>query len=283
MLRALTLTSLTLAGLSVSAQDTQPTSQPTSATSQPAEAPASQPMAEADLPEAEAIAAATENAQGAAAWHAHDSFATDIVINMGGETRIGGTVTMKTDMSRTRIDLNDGTTMIWDGETAWASPAEAATPMTRFAVLTWPWFIAAPFKMRDPGSEIESLGTQQHRGWGHTATRMTFAEGVGDSPDDWYINYHCPNTDKLLAQAYIVTYFGSEEPEPHAIEYGGFQTIDGVLLATNWNFVDWSEEEGPHGEARGNGTLTNMRFLTPDADFYTPPEGAVEAPMPSSD
>jgi len=283
MIRALALTTLTLTALGAPAQDTQPTSQPTSATSQPTEEPTSQPISDAGMSEAEAIAAATESAQGAEAWEAHDSFATDIVIEMGGEMRVDGTVTMKTDMSRTRIDLNDGTTMIWDGDRAWVTPAEANSPMVRFSLLTWPWFIAAPFKMRDPGSEIESLGTQQHRGWGHTATRMTFDEGVGDSPDDWYINYHCPNTDKLLAQAYIVTYFGSEEPEPHAIEYGGFQTVDGVLLASNWNFVDWSEEEGPHGEARGNAALTNMRFLTPEANFYAPPEGAVEAPMPSSD
>ncbi|MGB5927551.1 MAG: hypothetical protein WBH03_05225, partial [Cyclobacteriaceae bacterium] len=107
--------------------------------------------------------------------------------------------------------------------------------------------------------------------------------GTGDSPDDWYIIYKEPDTDKLKAMSYIVTYGNTVEKAseaPHVIVYDDYQEVDGTMLARSWKFYNWSEEKGIQGDSIGYVTVSNLSFTEVADSLFTEPTGAREDKMP---
>lgn len=224
-----------------------------------------------------------EEAQGRAAWYAHEAFTAGLTVDFGGNRVLDGLMLFTPDAAKTHVERTDGVAAVFDGQTAWVSPADADWPQARFHVLTWPYFTAVPMKLRDPGVDIELLGDLPLRGRPHPAARLTFDAGTGDTPDDWYILYRDPDTGRLAAMAYIVT-FGTSveeaEAEPHAITYGGWQEIDGVQIPTSWDFWLWNQEEGIHGDPIGHVELSDPTFVHPDPKAFTRPLDSREAMLP---
>lgn len=240
--------------------------------------------AAAEDPVAAAFAGPIEAAHGAEAWRAAEAVSADVTVTFGGQTAVDGRFLFTPEVGRSRLELADGTVAVFDGESAWVSPASAELPQARFHLLTWPYFLAAPFKLRDPGSHLEDLGTLPLDGVDHPAARLTFDPGVGDSPDDWYVVYRDPETDRLAALAYIVTYGSTREQaeaEPHAITYHDFTATDsGALVSTTWRLWNWSEEEGVDGEPLGEIVVSEVQLVTPPAGAFDRPADAEEDPLP---
>ncbi|MEM9596851.1 MAG: hypothetical protein AAGD06_21455 [Acidobacteriota bacterium] len=227
---------------------------------------------------------AIEAAHGADAWWSQRAVSADIAVDFGGQRVLEGRLLTDTPGGRVRIELVDGSVMVFDGKDAWTSPADSAAQGARFHLLTWPYFLAAPMKLRDPGTHLEDLGdVPLADGRTAPAARLTFSDGIGDTPEDWYVVYRNRDSDRLAAMAYIVT-FGKDlakaEEEPHVIVYGAFKDIDGVTVPTRWSFYDWNSEQGVVGEPIGRATLDNVRFVDPAADAFVAPRGSRPEPAP---
>lgn len=244
--------------------------------------PAAAPAADEDSFAAR-FAAPIEAAHGEDAWSAAEAVSANLTVVYGGQTVIDGRLLFTPEVGRSRLELADGTVAVFDGERAWVSPASAELPQARFHLLTWPYFLAAPFKLRDPGTHLEDLGTRPLDGVEHPTARLTFDPGVGDSPDDWYVVYRDPESGRLAALAYVVTYGSTREQaeaEPHAITYHDDATVGGTTLPTTWRLWNWSEAEGIHGEPLGEVTLADLRFATPPPGAFERPADAKEDPLP---
>lgn len=223
-----------------------------------------------------------------AVWDTKKAIAFDIDIQFGGQPVLQGRITTLTSTGQVRIDLTDSlqSRMIWTGTEAVVSPASSPAGGARFHVLTWPYFLAAPFKLQDPGARLEETGTAQVDDRAASTARLTFASGTGDSPDDWYVVYKEAATEELLAMAYIVTFgksLSDAEADPHAIVYKGYEMVEGVRIATDWTFTGWSQEGGI-GEEIGAATLSNLAFAEPEPGFFeVPADHRVEALPPSGE
>ncbi len=257
------------------AQTTKPTTQPAAKrTTQPAE-PHSQI--------AVAFAWRIARAHGKETWDQKQAVQADIVLEFGGNEMLNGTLIYDMHTSCARIELKDGTTLVFDGERAWVSPAEAQVPMARFHLLTWSYFLAAPFKLSDPGSHLEASGTFPLEDKLVTTRKLTFDEGVGDASGDWYVIYPDLATNRLAAMAYIVSYGKSveaAEEEPHAIVYHDYETIDGVTLSMRWTMHHWSAEKGPFGDPMGVVHVSNVTFIDVDETTFAKPDDAREDKLP---
>ncbi|MEM6552629.1 MAG: hypothetical protein AAF750_10950 [Planctomycetota bacterium] len=235
-----------------------------------------------------------EETHGAEAYRQHAAVAADFTVNFPGAFNMAGTMTFDTPLAKARLDLDDGITVVFDGTTAWASIPDGTSPnlpMLRFHVLTWPYFLAAPFKMSDPGVNLGPDDTAPNASApaGPPAefiipdAKITFDAGTGDAPDDWYYLF---TSDKgvLEALSYIVTYTKSAEEaekQPSIIVYDGNQTIDGVTFSTQWTFHLWDKSKGVKPDSvKGTATISNIRFITPEADTFTKPDGANVLPIP---
>lgn len=224
-------------------------------------------------------------AHGLDAWQAEAALESHITVDFGGQRVVSGTLLTETSMGRVRLTLDDGSVVVYDHGDAWTSPADSPFQGARFHILTWPYFLAAPMKLVDPGTQVETLGSLPLSGGESlAAARLTFGSGVGDSPDDWYILYRDAE-HRLAGMAYIVTFGKSTEEaekEPHAITYHDFVTVDGVTLSKRWQFWNWTQEQRIHGDPIGEVHLSEPRFVPLDPAAFARPEGARPEPAPGS-
>lgn len=228
---------------------------------------------------------AIEQAHGAQALRRRGVVHADLTVTFGGSTRVDGKIAFTPAGGHSRIEQKDGTTIVFDGTAAWVSPSSADATMARFHALTWPYFALLPFKLRDGGTTLTDAGTLPLTdGRALPAMKLTFAPGTGDAPDDWYLVYHDPETHRVVALAYIVTYGKSAEQaaksEPHAVVYSDFQTFDGVTFPTTWTFHKWVQGQGVTGDPLGVAQFSNVRFGPVDEKLFTKPDDAKEDPLP---
>lgn len=242
-------------------------------------------MAQTTQPQPGTFAAAIEKAHGLEAWRRQGAVSANITVTFGGKPMLQGSMLFDTSVGRVRMELANGNVMVFDGQEAWVAPADSKMFQgARFHLLTWPYFMAAPMKLRDPGSHLQDTGLMPLQdGRQLPSARLTFDAGVGDSPDDWYILYRDDTTHRLVAMAYIVTFDKSKaeaEKQPHAVTYEQFQTIEGVAFSTQWRFWNWNAKTGLHGEPIGSVRLSGIEFVTPDPDAFIKPPDARQDDLP---
>lgn len=225
------------------------------------------------------------NAHGEAIYDTKDAVQADFAVEfLDPAFKIKGTMVYTTDLAKARLDLDTGTTIVFDGDKAWITPANSAIKnMARFHVLTWPYFMALPFKADDTGTQITWLGEDVPAATSapRRAYKLSFEPGQGDAPDDWYILFK-DGQNRLDAAAYIVTYGkpkAQAENHPGIIVYRDFALVDGVTFATQWKFGHWSRLQGLT-ELKGFGELSNIRFVKPGPEVFARPAGSAEAPLP---
>lgn len=175
------------------------------------------------------------------------------------------------------------------GDEVWIKPDAQALGGTppRFYMWTPFYFFGMPFVFADPGAERESLGRRTFQGQEYDAVRVTFKQGTGDTPDDFYIAYVDPASGQLKLAIYIVTYPSMrkgkalEELEQHAIVFEEWQEAGGLKVPKTAPFYVWKDD---HIEGQPLATLefSNVRFdeNAPASEKFSKPEGAVVAPMP---
>lgn len=168
----------------------------------------------------------------------------------------------------------------WDGEQAWVYPADAELELNpRFWALTPYYFVAMPFVLADAGVQLESLDDAELRGETYDIVKVTFAEGTGDAPDDYYIVYFDKKTSEVAALRYVVSYpgffpEGGHTPEKLMVYEGGI-SLDGITLAQNYPTYKWDAQTGVPGEKVTAIEMSALDFRPGLAKtFFEAPEGA---------
>lgn len=217
-----------------------------------------------------------EEAHNAPDWEQQEAFKADIEVTFEGQTILQGTLTTETNGVRTRLVISEETVAVFDGKDIWVAPNDTAINRVDFHLKTWPYFLKAPYKLLDPGTKLEDLGSDSLAGELYDTARLTFEPGTGDTPDDWYVLYRDKGTDRLYAMAYIVTYgttLKEANKEPHAITYEDVVELQGVPIPTVWNFWMWDQQNGISGEPIGNVTISNPEFIEASDQLFAAPEG----------
>jgi len=228
-----------------------------------------------------AFAQGVEKTHNKEAFLENNNISFDIALNFNGQERLNGTYTMRTNSSKIKFESKDGKTLIYNGENVSLSPKDATMKMARFDIFTWPYFMAMPFKLTDPGTQWGAVQQVTENGKEFSKAKLSFKNDVGDTSNDWYEVYVDNDTNLLNYASYIVT-FGKgvekAEEKPHAILYENYQVVDGIAISDTWKFYNWSEEKGLYGEPIGDATLSNIQFLE-SADYTVSKDAKnVEAP-----
>ncbi|MDZ7879062.1 MAG: DUF6503 family protein [Saprospiraceae bacterium] len=207
------------------------------------------------------------------------AIAFDIETNINGKVT-KATVTTLTNSSKIRLQYADGKVIVFDGKKIWVNSTEAYSDrQARFELFMWQYFFMSPFKMDDAGTHWQGMTDKIIDNNEYARAKLTFKNGTGDTPNDWYIVHRNKATGYLSAMAYIVT-FGQKtvseaEKHPNGITYDDFITMEGVQFATTWQFWKWSELRGFY-DAKGVAQIKNIRFLEPTINTFTPPSGSKE-------
>lgn len=170
--------------------------------------------------------------------------------------------------------------MAWDGEKAWSVAWEMRIPPRFLALLDYyflnlPWLALDPgVVLGDPGTAPLDLGDLAADDTEYVTVKMTFQPGVGDTPDDYYLLYIHPESHRLVANEYIVTYEallpeGTEHSPPHVLVYDGWTEVGGLTVPTAYTIYE-------EGEVFAALEVREWSFDQPfDPECLEMPEGAV--------
>ena len=203
-----------------------------------------------------------EKAHNKNAFFRHKAVAFDIEVSWGGKTTLKATLTSQTNSGKIKLAFENGAAVYFQDKEVYLYPAAADYKRARFDILTWHYFFFAPFKLRDNGVSVTADIDRLNDGRAFPTAKMTFANGTGDSPDDWYILYRNPQSNQLAGMSYIVT-FGGKKPDeatPNAITYNDWISLDGVSFPTKWQFTEWHEAKG-FTKVKGEAHIRNIRWL----------------------
>lgn len=188
-------------------------------------------------------------------------------------------ITSLTSSGKIRFESAKGKTIIFDGKKTWLIPANADYQRARFDIFTYHYFFMAPFKLSDKGAKWEMLPDKVYDYNDYARAKLTFQSETGDSPNDWYIVHRNKATDYLEALSYIVTYGGKPvaeaEKKTSAIFYSDWKAVEGVMFATTWKFMNWSDEKGFYSQ-KAEIKIKNIRFITPTESTFLMPKDCKE-------
>jgi len=173
----------------------------------------------------------------------------------------------------------------FDGERAWMAPDSIERPNPRFWALSGFYFQQIPFVFADPGVHYEALPDDTLDGERREMVEVTFEPDKGDSPGDTYTLYLEPDSGRVDAIRYSVSYGrdvepGADLPESF-LDYQDFVTVDGLTVPTTFYGPTYSEEDGIGDELYNEAFADSISYRRSfDESKLEPPENArfVEAP-----
>jgi hypothetical protein len=180
-------------------------------------------------------------------------------------------------------ELGEGAdaTFGWDGEVSWIVPGPDAFPgSVRFWATTPYYFVGMPFVLADPATRFEVLPDADREGTPHHLVKVTYEDGTGDSPDDYYVVYLHPETRRMSALRYVVAYPAWFEDGEHSPEklmtLQGLRDSDGLLFASTLHTFGWDETAGIGEQVTAIevGPVTRGSVI-PGGDFAPPPGATV--------
>ncbi len=157
----------------------------------------------------------------------------------GSDERTTSRVVVEQGPRRAYLDFPEsGAKITWDGQRAWSVDWEQPAPPRFIALLSY-YFFNLPWLTQDPGVVLgePETATLWDDPTAYVKIRMSFEAGVGDTPDDYYDLYIHPETHRLHACGYIVTYDeilpeGVESTPEHILVYDAWETVEGLLVPT---------------------------------------------------
>ena len=179
------------------------------------------------------------------------------------------------------FQVGDSTSQFgWDGKNTWAAVKDSTVfPYnTRFWSLTPYFFAAQPFVLDGQGVNLELLPQKEHMGKLQDVVKVTFDEGTGDAPDDYYILYFDAGSHTLSVIRYIVSYPGYFKKGEHLpeklMQLEGAQRVEGILFPKHYK-THWLTEGERPGEHITSITLSDVTFRSQlGKEYFEIPEGA---------
>ncbi|WP_344923824.1 DUF6503 family protein [Aquimarina addita] len=161
-------------------------------------------------------------------------------------------------------------TIGFDGEEAWVVQDSTYFKRDpRFYHNLMFYFYAMPFVLGDDGISYEKVTDLSVEGKSYPGYKITYEDGIGDSPKDNYFLYYDSTTFQMKYLGYTVTFFDKEISDKISlIQYSDWNDVNGLLLpkALQWrNF-----EKGVVGKIRKEVDFVNAVATTEkkDISFY---------------
>jgi len=186
--------------------------------------------------------------------------------------------------ARTTVNLENRKTLVasedqqvgFDGEQVWVMPPSPTADRQRMRYNLMFYFYAFPFVVGDPGVIYEQLAPITLQGLVYDALKVSYEEGVGDSPKDNYIILSDQATNQMQWLLYTATFGSDERKEQYSlIKYTGWEERGAVLLPSSLQWYQY--EEGMVGEPRGEARLfreVQVSTAYPNDSLFEAPQGA---------
>jgi len=169
-------------------------------------------------------------------------------------------------------------TIGYDGQEVWVTPNKEAlgSMSARFYHNLIFYFYAIPYVLADPGVNYEVLPDRTVNGKVLDAIKISFNDGVGDAPDDYYIAHFDKETHEFYFLLYTVTYFSGETNENFsAIVYDNWVEQNGLKVPQSMKGFKFAADT--LGEQRYERIFDDIRLtdIALEDVLFEMPDGAV--------
>ena len=203
-------------------------------------------------------------------WNKMNSLSFELASRSGAEVH---TISLKN--RKCKIESKEWS-IGFDGEDVWLkeNKENAYKGNARFYHNLMFYFYAMPFVLADNGIDYAKMEETELDGLTYDAIKISYAEGVGDSPKDEYIIYFDRDTKKMTWLGYTVTFKDNQKStEWHFIKYSEWKDVNGLHLPVK---LDWYtvEDNRPKG-LKNSRTFTNISINESgyEDEVFAKPEG----------
>lgn len=187
-----------------------------------------------------------------------------------------------TNLKNRKIRLESPDQVIgFDGENVWIAPDTLDASRARFYHNLYFYFYAMPFVVGDPGVFYEDMEPRDIKGKTYNGVKVSYDNGVGDSPKDNYILWVDPETNLMEWLMYTVTFRSGEVSESYSlIRYSEWAQFSGITLPTK---IEWyTFKDGIVGDPRSEAIFEDITLSenAPSDNLFALPENAKIAPPP---
>lgn len=188
----------------------------------------------------------------------------------------GGGTTLVDLQHRYTLIEGEEQTVGFDGQNVWVNPPSDQADRQRMRYNLMFYFYAFPLVIGDPGVNYQVLDPVALDGKTFDAVKISYDNGVGDSPKDNYIVLSNQENHQMEWLMYTAT-FGAEVGKDtySLIKYEGWKEIEGVILPSSLQWYQYEDER--LGESRGDArTFSNISVskMHPPVSKFNAPEGA---------
>ncbi|MBW1294549.1 DUF6503 family protein [Aquimarina litoralis] len=135
------------------------------------------------------------------------------------------------------------------------------------------YFYAMPFVLGDDGISYEKVDDLKVEDKVYPGYKISYGDGVGDSPKDNYFIYYDAQSHQMKYLGYTVTFFSKESSEKISlIEYSDWNDVDGLLLPKT---LKWrAYEDGVVGDIKSERNFVNASASKEklDASIFSEPK-----------
>ncbi|GAB5399729.1 MAG: hypothetical protein Aureis2KO_13140 [Aureisphaera sp.] len=165
----------------------------------------------------------------------------------------------------------------FDGKEVWLleNEKEDYNGNARFYHNLYFYFYAMPFVLGDDGITYEKMETTQLMDKEYEGIKISYGDGVGDSPKDEYILYYDAETNRMEWLGYTVTYKSNEKSETWSfIHYSEWETINDLVLPKKLTWYT-TENNVPVSE-RSSRVFEHVQVSpeVPNENLFIIPDGA---------
>jgi len=183
--------------------------------------------------------------------------------------------------SRKVLLTHDDYKLGFDGKEVWVTPNLEAfgKGSPRFYHNLIFYFYAIPFVLADPGINYEVLPQKEIEGQTYNVLKISYNEGVGDAPDDYYIAHFNTETNLMDWLLYTVTYYSGEKSEKfNALKYD-WQEMNGLKIPSK--LTGYKYEDGQITDFRYSRLFKEVSISTQtsNSSIFEMPKGAAIDPL----
>lgn len=179
------------------------------------------------------------------------------------------------DLHTRKVRITDSLFVLgFDGEQVWVNPdlKSFGNGSARFYHNLYFYFFATPYILADPGINYEDLGEQTIGEKTYHAVKVSYEQGVGDSPEDFYVAHFNQDTGLMELLLYTVTYYSKESHEKYNALMYEWQEVDGLQVTKS--IKGYKYDSGRLGELRYEAEFNNVKFSKeiPENTLFSIPE-----------
>ncbi len=213
---------------------------------------------------AEVIAKAIDQTHGGAAYRTHPVFQCELEMTAGDLT-IAGKLSFQINSRGARLDMRDGSSIVFDGQACSVSPANSglSEDVARLRLMTLRNLVASPFMTGDQHAKVSSFRASMVMGSDADAFKVQWPLIDAKAPPS-LIAYAESRTHELtvIGCDSLASLLGLPvgEQAVRSVVFTDLTRIEGLLLPMTWWLYDWTEAATVRGERLGTVKISNVRF-----------------------